>query len=74
MIINVRVTPKAKQNLIKPDGDILRVYITAAPTDGKANQAVIKLLAAHFNVAKSNIKIIRGDTSKDKVIEICGLH
>jgi uncharacterized protein (TIGR00251 family) len=70
MIINIRVSPRAKLNLVKNDGDIMRVYITTAPEDGKANQAVIKLLAEHFSVAKSQIKIIRGETSRDKVIQI----
>ena len=69
-IFNVRVTPHAKQNKVIENGDVLRVYTTTAPEKGKANDAVIKALSKHFGVAKSQIKIVRGITSHDKVIEI----
>ena len=69
--ISLRVIPRAKQNKITVDADgTLRVHITAAPVDGAANDAVIKLLSKHFDVPKSQIKIIRGETSRDKVIQI----
>ena len=70
MIINVRVIPRARVQKIVADGDAYRVYTNAAPTDGAANTAVIKMLAKHFGVPKSRISIIRGATSHDKVIEI----
>ena len=70
MIINVRVIPRARVQKIVADGDILRVYTNVAPTDGKANEAVIKMLAKHYDVPKSSISILRGATSHDKVIEI----
>ena len=69
-IFNVRVTPHAKQNKITESDGVLRVYTTTAPEKGKANDAVIKALAKHFGVAKSQIKIVRGGTARDKVIEI----
>ena len=67
---NVRVTPHAKQNKVVESDGVLRVYTTVAPEKGKANAAVIELLAKRFGVAKSQIKIVRGDTTRDKVIEI----
>lgn len=69
--INVRVIPRAKLNRveIQPDG-IVRVHTTTAPTDGKATADVIKMLAAHYGVPKTSIKLIRGATSRDKVFEI----
>ncbi|MBR2285856.1 MAG: DUF167 domain-containing protein [Alphaproteobacteria bacterium] len=70
MIINVRVIPRARVQKIVADGDTLRVYTNAAPSDGAANAAVIKMLAKHMGVPKSTITIIRGATSHDKVIEI----
>ncbi len=70
MIINVRVIPRARVQKIVVDGDTLRVYTNAAPTDGAANVAVIKMLSKHYDVPKSRISIIRGETSHDKVIEI----
>lgn len=70
MRINIRVIPRARRNAVEPQSDgTLRVYTTAAPADGDANSAVIKMLAAHFNVPKTSIKIIRGLSARDKVIE-----
>lgn len=69
--INVRVIPRARQNKISTDADgRLRIHITAAPVDGAANDAVIKLLAKHFDVSRSHIKIVRGISAHDKVIDI----
>ncbi len=68
---NVRVIPKARQNDVSLDADgTIRIHTTAAPSDGAANDAVIKMLAKHFDVPKSSIRIIRGATSRNKVIEI----
>ena len=69
-IFNVRVTPHAKQNKIVENDGVLRVYTTVAPEKGKANSAVIDLLADYFDVPKSQIKIVRGVAAHDKVIEI----
>lgn len=67
----LRVTPRARRNqIIVADDGTLRVYTTAAPTDGAANDAVIKMLARHFDVPKSSIKIIRGAQSRDKVVQL----
>ncbi|MBQ8255839.1 MAG: DUF167 domain-containing protein [Alphaproteobacteria bacterium] len=71
MKINVRVIPRAKLNKveIQPDG-VVRVHTTTAPSDGKATADVIKMLAEHYNVPKTSIKLIRGATSRDKVFEL----
>ena len=69
--VKLRVIPRARQNKITTDADgTLRVHITAAPVDGAANDAVIRVLADYFDVPKSQIKIIRGATSRDKVVEL----
>ena len=71
MRVNVRVIPRAKINRVdvQPDGT-LRVHTTTAPTDGKATADVVKMLARHYGVPKTSIKLIRGETSRDKVFEI----
>ncbi|MBP3544719.1 MAG: DUF167 domain-containing protein [Alphaproteobacteria bacterium] len=71
MKINVRVIPRAKINQVEvqPDG-LVRVHTTTAPTDGKATADVIKMLAQHYGVPKTSIRLIRGATSRDKVFEI----
>ena len=69
--INLRVIPRARQNKITTDADgTLRVHITAAPVDGAANDAVIRALAEYFHVPKSQIKIVRGETSRNKIVEL----
>ena len=69
-IFNVRVTPHAKQNKVVETDGVLRVYTTVAPENGRANEAVIKLLSEYFDVAKSRIVISKGLASRDKVVTI----
>ncbi len=68
--INVRVIPRAKLNRVEvqPDGTV-RVHTTTAPTDGKATADVIKMLAEHYGVPKTSIRLVRGQTARDKVFE-----
>ena len=68
--IAVRVTPKASRNAVTVDGDAIRVHVTTVPEDGKANAAVVKLLAKALGVAKSRLVLTRGATSRDKVFRI----
>ena len=71
MIIDIRVRPNAKQN--KVGGEIagrLIVFVQAPAIEGKANEAVAKVLAEHFDVKARDIKIIQGETSRDKSVEV----
>ena len=68
--IAVRVTPKASRNRIVEENGALRVYVTVAPEGGKANAAVIKLLAKALGVPKSSLVLIRGQSSRDKLLRI----
>ncbi|MGI3165243.1 DUF167 domain-containing protein [Pseudooceanicola sp. 200-1SW] len=69
--IATRVTPKAARDRIVAEGDgPLRVYVTALPEDGKANEAVRKLLAKSLGLAKSRLLLVRGQTARDKVFRI----
>lgn len=68
--IACRVTPKASRNAITREGDLLRVYVTVVPEGGKANAAVIKLLAKALGVAKSRLVLLRGETSRDKLFRL----
>lgn len=67
---NVRVTPHAKQNKVVENDGVLRVYTTVAPENGRANSAVIELLADYFDVPKSRIKILKGLAVRDKVVAV----
>lgn len=66
----VRVTPKASRNAITCEAGAIRVYVTTVPEDGKANVAVVKLLAKAMGVPKSRLELIRGATSRDKTFRI----
>ena len=68
--IAVRVTPKASRNKIEQAEGGLRVYVTVVPEDGKANKAVIKLLAQALGVAKSRLELVRGASGRDKVFRL----
>ena len=67
---NVRVTPRARQNKIVERDGVLRVYTTIVPENGRANDAVIELLADYLDVPKSKIRIVKGHTSRDKVVAV----
>lgn len=73
--ITVKVIPNAKENSIKEEMDlfgkiIYKIRTTAKPKDGEANEEVIKIIAKHFKVAKQDVRIIKGLSSREKVVEI----
>lgn len=72
--ITVRVQPRASRNRV--DGyreGALRVSVTAPPHGGRANAALLELLANALGVAKSRLTIIRGHSSRDKIVAVVGL-
>lgn len=70
MILNIRVIPRSSRNLVRKENDSLKVYLTCAPHSGLANKQLIGLLAGYLGLKKYQLKIIRGEKSRDKVIEI----
>ena len=66
----VRVTPNAKADRVMVEEGQVKVRVTVAPEDGKANKAVIALLAKALGVSKSSLSIIRGETARDKLIQL----
>ena len=69
--IEVKVQPRSSRAaIVGLEGDVLKVKLTAAPTDGEANKQLIKLLSKQFRKPKSRIIIKRGKTSRLKLIEI----
>lgn len=68
--IAVRVTPRASRERIAVEEGQIRVYVTTVPEDGKANAAVQVVLARALGLAKSRIRLIRGQTARDKVFRI----
>jgi hypothetical protein len=74
VLLTVHLKPNAKQNRIakKLDETTYVVEVTAAPVEGKANRALIELLAEHFDVPKTSIEFKRGATTRIKQLEIPG--
>lgn len=71
MKIFVKVKPKARQEKIeKIDDANFKVWVKEPPEKGRANQAVLKVLAEYFNANRSEINIVSGQTSRKKVVEI----
>jgi len=71
MDITVRVKPGSRKGpLVETDGDITTVYLQQRAVDGKANAALVEILAAHFGVSKSRVDILRGHTSRTKVVRV----
>jgi len=76
--VAVRVTPRASRNGIgdiaaeADGGAVLRVSVTAVVEDGKANAAVIKLLAREWGVPKSAISVARGASNRRKTLSVMG--
>lgn len=71
MIIQVKVKPRSrKEEIIKLSGNTYEVKVNAPPEGGRANNRLIELLAEYFRVPKRSITIIRGHTSKVKLLEI----
>lgn len=76
--LRLKVTPRARRDRVEglaPEADggvALKVSVTAAPEDGKANAAVIKLLAAEWGVAKSTIEVVLGAADRRKLLHVAG--
>jgi hypothetical protein len=68
--IQLKVVPGAKKNLLKQEGAVYKVYLTAPAVEGKANKALVDFLAQEFKVRKRQIEIIKGLKSRDKIIMI----
>ncbi len=69
-VLNVRVIPNAKKNAVSEERGKLKVHVSAPALDGKANKAMIEVLAEHFKTKKSDVRIVRGEKSREKVVEI----
>jgi uncharacterized protein (TIGR00251 family) len=70
--IRVKVKPRSKAEDVtkEMDGNVYVVRVKEPPVEGKANRAVLKLLARHFGVPESRLRIVSGLASKNKIIEV----
>jgi uncharacterized protein len=71
---SVRVTPRSGRNAIEGEyRGALRIRLTAAPTDDRANDSLRHLLAERLNVRVSAVRIVAGQKSRTKRVEIAGV-
>ena len=71
MIISVKVKPQAKEDRIEKTGENnYTIQVKAKATEGKANQAAIKILSEYFDKPQSKIIILKGRKSRNKIIAI----
>lgn len=69
-IIEIRIIPNARKNSVIEVEGKYKVHVMAPAVDGKANIALIEVLADYFNLKKSSITIVRGQTSRIKLVSI----
>jgi uncharacterized protein (TIGR00251 family) len=73
-VLRVRVQPRASRDaVVGVHGEALKVAVTSPPVEGAANKAVIELLARACDVPKSSLRILRGDTGRDKAVAFTSL-
>jgi uncharacterized protein (TIGR00251 family) len=75
LLIPIKARPGGRRNGI--DGThagMLKVEVTAPPEKGKANDAICKLLADELGIGRSNVQVVRGETSATKLVGVAGLR
>lgn len=72
--LSVRAKPRASRSrIVRVDGLNIDVALAAPPVDGAANSELMAVLASALEVSKSSVRLVLGETSKNKVVEVTGL-
>jgi uncharacterized protein (TIGR00251 family) len=73
LLLAIKVTPRSGSDQITGvDGSALKIRLKAPPVDGKANDQLIRFLSGLLEVPPSEIRIVRGQTSREKVLLVTG--
>lgn len=70
--LTLKVIPKSGRSSLKFEGNLLKIWLKAAPEDGKANEELVRTLAVKIGVPRSAVEIIRGFSTKNKTVDIQG--
>ncbi len=74
VVLHVKALPGSRRDEVRGvDGGVLKVAVTAPPEKGKANKALLAVLAEFLGVPRRDVTIISGETSRDKRIEVAGV-
>ncbi|KHF25534.1 DUF167 family protein [Solemya velum gill symbiont] len=69
LFLRLKILPRSKGNeYAGPHGDQFKVKILAPPVDGKANSHLIKMLAKDFGVTRNAVTLVKGESSRDKLV------
>jgi uncharacterized protein len=72
--IKIKVEPRSSRKGISGViGDTLKIRVNSPPVGGAANEELIDILSEEFGIRKTAIKIVRGNSSKDKLVEVVGI-
>jgi len=75
LLLTVRVIPhSACDEIVGTHGDALKIRLNAPPVDGKANRRLIQFLGGRLGVPLSHIRIVRGQTAREKQVLVTGLR
>ena len=71
---NVKVIPRAKRDeIVGVEGEAVKIRLNAPPVEGRANEALVKFLADVLKIPRAQIEIVRGETSRHKVVRVRGI-
>jgi uncharacterized protein (TIGR00251 family) len=74
VLLSVKLQPRASANEIgEALGNELRIKVTAPPADAAANEALVKLLAQQLDCPRNRVELVRGHTSRHKIVKLYGL-
>ena len=74
LLLSVKLQPRASVSEIgEPLGNELRIKVTAPPVDAAANEALLRLLAETLDCPRGRVELVRGQTSRHKIIKLRGL-
>ena len=73
--LHLRVSPGAtRSGIVGRHGEGWKVRVTAPPEDGRANAAVVRLIADTVSVSRDAVSLVSGHGSKDKIVELAGIE
>jgi uncharacterized protein len=74
ILLSVKLQPRASKNeVLAPQGDELRIRVTAPPVDSAANEALVRLLSDLLDLPRSRVQLVRGQTSRHKAVRLVGI-
>ena len=74
IVIEVRVLPRSsRKEIVGVTDNVVKVKLTAPPVDGAANEQLIELLSEEFHIRKSDVIVLKGETSRTKKIKLIGV-